>query len=118
MSKDMRKSYRRLVPKTVDIKPNKTLVHNLCFAYLIDIVTLIPESDPETAECRGLRNAEPYDHSSSQSTILVIKPREIRWARQVARVGDRRGAYRVWLVDPRKINHLERLRIDRRVILK
>ena len=34
------------------------------------------------------------------------------------RVGDGRDEYRVGLVDVREINHLERVRIDRRVILK
>ena len=35
----------------------------------------------------------------------------------MARVVDRRGAYRVWLVDLREINLFEHLRIDRRVTL-
>jgi len=109
--------YRRLVPKTVDIKSNKTLVHNVCFGYFIDIVTSIPEGDQTTGEWRGLHNVELY-HYFSQNTIPVIKSREMRWVGHVARVGESRDAYRVELVNLREINHFERLRIDRRVTLK
>jgi hypothetical protein len=65
----------------------------MCVCYFIDILASMPESDPVTGEWRGLHNDGLYDHSSSQSTIPVIKPRGIRWARQVARVGDRRGGW-------------------------
>jgi len=64
-SKDMRMPYRRLVPKTADIKSNKTLVHNVCFGYFTDIVTSMPEGDQTTGEWRGLRNRELYDHYNS-----------------------------------------------------
>ena len=89
----------------------------MCFSSFIDIVTSKPESDKITGEWRGLHNAEPYDLYCSQSTIRAIKPRRMRWVGLVARVVDRRGAYRVWLVDLREINLFEHLRIDRRVIL-
>jgi hypothetical protein len=52
ISKDMRMPYRRLVPKTADIKSNKPLVHNVCFGYFIDSVTSMPEGDQTTGEWR------------------------------------------------------------------
>jgi hypothetical protein len=53
-----------------------------------------------TGEWRGLHNEELYDLYSSPNIVVVIKPRRIRWACHVARVGDRRGAYRVLVGKP------------------
>ena len=57
--------YRRLVPKPVDIKSNKTLVHSVCFSYFVDIVTSMPGGDQTTGEWRGLHDRELCDHYSS-----------------------------------------------------
>jgi hypothetical protein len=42
--------------------------------------------------------------------IRLIKPRKIRWEGNVARVGDRRGAYGVWVGRPDGKRQLGRLR--------
>jgi len=42
----------------------------------------------------------------------------MRWVRNVARMGDRRGAYRVFLGRPEGKNHLESLGTDGRIMLK
>jgi hypothetical protein len=46
----------------------------------------------------------------------MIKSRRIRWAEHVARIGDRRGAYGVWWGISERIDHLEDLGVDRRII--
>ena len=61
----MRMPHRRLVPKTVGIKSNKTLDHSVCFSYFIGIVTSVLEGDQTTGEWRGLHNEELYDHYST-----------------------------------------------------
>jgi hypothetical protein len=48
----------------------------------------------------------------------VIKSRKMRWAGHVARVGDRRPAYRILVGRPKGRNHLEYLGVDGRIILK
>ena len=47
-----------------------------------------------TGEWRKLHNEEPNDLYFSQNIIRVIKSRRMRWAGHVARMGDRRGAYK------------------------
>jgi len=42
-----------------------------------------------------LHNEELHDLFSSPNIFRVIKSRRMRWAGQVARMGDRRGVYRV-----------------------
>jgi hypothetical protein len=54
-----------------------------------------PKRDGVTGEWRRLHNEELNDLYSSPDIIRVIKLRRIRWAGHVARVGDRRGSYRV-----------------------
>jgi hypothetical protein len=50
--------------------------------------------DEVTGEWRRLHNKELYALYSSPNIIRVIKSRRLRWARHVARMGERRGAYR------------------------
>jgi len=50
-----------------------------------------PERDEVTREWIELHDEELF----TPNTILVIKSR-MRWAGHVARMGDRRGAARVW----------------------
>jgi hypothetical protein len=52
-----------------------------------------PKRDEVTGEWRRLRNEELYDLYSLPN-IRVIKSRRMRWAGHVARMRDRRGAYR------------------------
>jgi hypothetical protein len=54
-----------------------------------------PKRDEVTKEWRKLHNEEINDTHYSPNIIQVIKSRRMRWAGNVARVGERRGAYRV-----------------------
>jgi hypothetical protein len=56
--------------------------------------------DEVTGECKRLHNEELNDLYSSPNIIQVIKSRKRRWAGHVARMGDRRGAYRVLVRRP------------------
>jgi len=48
-----------------------------------------------TREWRKLHNEELNDLYSSPNIVRVIKTRRMRWAGHVARMGERRGVYRV-----------------------
>jgi hypothetical protein len=50
--------------------------------------------DEVTGEWRRLHNKELYALYSSPIIIRVMKSRRLRWAGHVARMGERRGAYR------------------------
>jgi hypothetical protein len=54
-----------------------------------------PKRDEVTGEWRKLHNEELRDLYSSPSIIRIIKTRTMRWAGHVARMGDRRNAYRL-----------------------
>jgi hypothetical protein len=47
-----------------------------------------------TGEWRKLHNEELHDLYSSPSVIIIIKSRMMRWAGHVARMGEKRNAYR------------------------
>jgi len=53
------------------------------------------ERDEVTGEWRKLHNEELNDLYCSPNTVRVIKSRRMRWAGHVARMGERRGVYRV-----------------------
>jgi hypothetical protein len=48
----------------------------------------------------------------------VIKTRRMRWAGHVARIGERRGIYRVLVGKPEKRDQLGDPGVDRRIILR
>jgi len=50
-----------------------------------------PKSDEVTGELRKLHNEELNDPYSSPDIVLVIKARRMRWAGNVARMGERKG---------------------------
>jgi hypothetical protein len=56
--------------------------------------------DEVTGEWRRLHNKELYAVYSSLNIIRVTKSRRLRWAGHVARVGERRGAYRTLVGKP------------------
>jgi hypothetical protein len=58
------------------------------------------KSDEVTGEWRRLHNKELNALHSSLNIIRVIKSRRLRWAGHVARMGERRGAYRALVVKP------------------
>jgi hypothetical protein len=53
-----------------------------------------PKRDEGTGEWRRLHSEELNDLYSSPNIIRVIKSRRMRWAAHVARMGEKRGAYR------------------------
>jgi hypothetical protein len=59
-----------------------------------------PKRDGVTGGWRRLHNEELNDLYSSPNIIRVIKLRRMRWAGHVARMGERRGAYRVLVGRP------------------
>ena len=67
-----------------------------------------PKGDEVTGEWRRLHNKELYALYSSPNIIRVIKSRRLRWAGHVARMGERRGAYRALVGKPEGRRPLER----------
>jgi len=59
-----------------------------------------PKRDEVTGGWRELHNEEFNDLYSSSSIVQVIKSRRIRWAGNVARMGERRGVFRVLVGKP------------------
>ena len=54
-----------------------------------------PKRDTVTGEWRKVHNEELNDLHSSPNIVRVIKSRRMRWTGHVARIGERRGVYRV-----------------------
>jgi len=73
-----------------------------------------PRRGEVTGECRRLHNEELNDLYSSPNLVRVIKPRRMRWAGHVARMGEEREVYRVYR---REGNHWGDLGIDGWIIL-
>jgi hypothetical protein len=67
-----------------------------------------PMRDEVTGEWRRLHNKELYALYSSPNINQVIKSRRLRWAGHVARMGERRGAYRALVEKPEGRRPLER----------
>jgi hypothetical protein len=59
-----------------------------------------PKRDEVTGEWRKLHYEEVRDLHSSQTIIRVMKPRRMRWAGHVTRMGERRGANGVLVGKP------------------
>jgi len=77
-----------------------------------------PRRDEVTGEWWKLHNEELSDLYCSPNFIRVIKSRRIRWAGHVARIGLRRGVYRVWWGILRERDHLEDPGLDGIMILR
>jgi len=60
----------------------------------------VPKRDEVTGEWRRLHNEELSDMYSSPNIVQVMKSRRMRWAGNVARMGEERGVYRVLLGKP------------------
>jgi hypothetical protein len=54
-----------------------------------------PKRDEVTGDRRKVHNEEFHNLYSSPSIIRVIKSRRMRWPGQVARMGEKRNAYRI-----------------------
>ena len=59
-----------------------------------------PKRNKVTGEWRKLHNEELNDLYSSPNIVQVTKSRRMRWAGHVARIGERRGVYRVLVGKP------------------
>jgi len=59
-----------------------------------------PERDEVTGEWRKLHNEELNDLYCSPNIVRVSKSRRMRWAGHVARMGERKGVYRVVMGKP------------------
>ena len=59
-----------------------------------------PKRDEVIREWRNLHNEELYDLYSSPNIVRVMKSRRMGWAGHVARMGERRGVYRVLVGKP------------------
>ena len=69
-----------------------------------------PKRDKATEEWKKLHNEEVNDLYSSPNIVRVIKWRIMRWAGHVARMGERRGVYRVLVGKPEGKRPLGKLR--------
>jgi hypothetical protein len=67
-----------------------------------------PKRDEITGEGRKLHNEELNDLCSKLNIVRVIKCRRTRWADHVARVGERRGVYRILVGKPERKRPLGR----------
>ena len=59
-----------------------------------------PKREEVKREWRKLHNEELNDLYSSPNIVRVIKSRRMRWAGHVARLGEKRGVYRVLVGKP------------------
>jgi hypothetical protein len=69
-----------------------------------------PKRDEATGEWRRLHKEELNDLYSSPNIIRVIKSRRMKWAGHVARMGEKRGAYRILVERPEGTRRLWRPR--------
>jgi hypothetical protein len=69
-----------------------------------------PKRDEVTGEWRKLHNKELHDLYSSQSIIRIIKSRRMRWTGHVARMKEKRNAYRLLMGKPERKRPLGRPR--------
>ena len=59
-----------------------------------------PKRDEVTGECGKIHNEEINDLYSSPNIVRVIKSKRMKWAGNVARMGERRGVYSVLVGKP------------------
>jgi hypothetical protein len=64
-----------------------------------------PKRDEVTGGWRKLYNEELHYLYSSPSIIRMIKSRRLRWVGNVARMGEKRNAYRILVGMPEERDH-------------
>jgi hypothetical protein len=69
-----------------------------------------PKGDEVTGEWRRLHNKELTDLYSSPNIIWIMKSKRMRWAGHVARMEEKRGAYRILMGRPEERRPLGRPR--------
>jgi hypothetical protein len=69
-----------------------------------------PKRDEVTGSWRKLHNEELHNLHSSPSIIRMIKSRRMSWAGYVARMGEKKNAYRILVGKPEGKRPLRRLR--------
>jgi len=77
-----------------------------------------PKGDEVTGEYRRPRNRGLHDLYWLTKIIRVIKSRRMRWAGHVARMGERRSAYRVLVGKPEGKKPLGKPRLRLEIIIK
>jgi hypothetical protein len=65
-----------------------------------------------------IHNEELNDLYSSLNIVQVIKSRIMKWAGHVARMGERRGVYRVLVGKPQGKGHFRDPGVDGRIMLR
>jgi hypothetical protein len=68
------------------------------------------QRDEVTGDWRKLRNEDLHNLYSSPNIIRMIKSRRMRWAGHVARMGEKRNAYRILVGKPKGKRLLRRPR--------
>jgi hypothetical protein len=71
----------------------------------------ISKRDEVTGEWRKLHNEELHSLYSSSDIIRQVKSRRMRWAGHVARMGEDRKVYKVWVEKPEGKRPLGRPRL-------
>jgi hypothetical protein len=71
----------------------------------------------ENGSWRKLYNNELHNPYSSPNIVRMIKLRRMRWAGHVARMGEGRGVYRVWLGSPKVRVHWEDIGVVGKITL-
>ena len=81
-------------------------------------VNILLHRDEGTGEWRKIHDEELNDLYSSPKIFRMIKSGRMIWAGHVARMGERRGVYRVLVGKSEGKNHLEDPGVDGRIILR
>jgi hypothetical protein len=77
--------------------------------------TFGPKRDEVTGEWRKMHKGELHNLYTSPDIIRQIKSRRMRWAGNVARMGEGRNVYRFWWESPEEKAHLKDQGVDGRM---
>jgi hypothetical protein len=64
-----------------------------------------PKRDEVVGGWRKPHNEELHNLYCSPSIIRIMKSRRMRWAGRVARMGEKRNAYRIWRESQKERDH-------------